>query len=121
MLQLPTQPFRSPIWGHTLPRVTKKKREPLSHSCCGCQPPRGLGDAVGGSGAALKGRGRRGFIQLFSGGSNEFILPQQNIKQLLGKQMLGFGFRVSEGGREGGHRLVRGEFKFLCRQLQRPF
>lgn len=53
----------------------------------------------GRSGASLKGRGHRGFIQLFSGGSNEFILPQQNIKQLLGKQMLGFGFRRREEGR----------------------
>lgn len=55
--------------------------------------------AGGRSGASLKGRGRRGLIRLFSGGSDEFILLPQNIKQLLGKQMLRFGFRRREDGR----------------------
>ena len=53
----------------------------------------------GGPERLSKAAGRWGFIQLFSGGSNEFILPRQNIKQLLGKQMLGFGFRGREEGR----------------------
>lgn len=60
-------------------------------------------------------------------GPDEFILPWLNIKQLLGKQILAFGFGGDgdgrwEVGREGGRpQGNRGDFKFCFRQLQRFF
>lgn len=94
-LPLPHVAPQEPHLGAQAPQGTKKERGPPAPAAVVASLPQ----PKGGVWSCSERPRAPGFTQLFSGGSSEFILLRRNIKQLLGKQMLAFGFRGRAGGR----------------------
>lgn len=114
----PPGPLGAPFGGTAPLGHQEEKGAPLPQLLWLPASQRSGGGGGGQSGDALKGRGRRGSFSCFRVAPMSSFYPSRILNSSWGNRCWA---SVSEGGRMGGHKPARGEFKFPFRQLQRPF